>query len=202
MLLFIPNIVVAGELDLGLGYIKLSTHHYKGSNETKTFNLYVPFINYQGDYLDADNAVINSKFYKSRFLSFKLSLGADPNFENDLDYTAAFGITQTTYLSTKILGESWSFELSYGIANADRDYHAYYYTVESEFVTNEREAYKAKSGFSSRVTILTIKKQFGDFLLFPFVRYENLEGSVIEDSLLVKQTDNYFYGMGLFYLFI
>jgi outer membrane scaffolding protein for murein synthesis (MipA/OmpV family) len=82
LLLLIPYIQ-AGELDLGLGYIGLNTHHYKGSDETKTFNLYVPYVNYQGDYLEADNAVINSKFFKSRFLSFKLSLGAAPNVEND-----------------------------------------------------------------------------------------------------------------------
>jgi outer membrane protein len=100
------------------------------------------------------------------------------------------------------MGDTWSLELSHGITNADQDYHAYYYTVKPEFATSDRESYEAKSGFSSRVTILTMKKRFGDFLLFPFLRYENLEGSVIEDSPLVKQTDYYFYGLGLFYLFI
>lgn len=141
-------------------------------------------------------------FFKSPQFGLNLEANYRQEFETDVDYTAAIGITQTTYISMTIFQESWSFEISHGLTNADKDFHDYYYEVKEQFASTDREAFETKAGFSSRVTIITLKKRFGDFLLFPFVRHESLGGSVVQDSPLVKQTDYSFYGLGLFYLFI
>lgn len=74
---------IAGEFNFGLGYVGLETHHYRGSDQTKKFDLYVPYVYYKSENLEANNAVINGYFINTRFLSLTLSMGANPNVESE-----------------------------------------------------------------------------------------------------------------------
>lgn len=121
-------------------------------------------------------------------------------FETNFSFTRAFGITNTTYLTTKATGETWSIEIALGKMYGDKNYHQYYYNVDDQYATADRPAYQAKSGFSGDVIIISTKKQFGDFLIYPFLRYDNIKDSIYHDSPLVKKDEYLMFGAGLFYL--
>ncbi len=121
-------------------------------------------------------------------------------FETDFSYTRGFGTTNVTYLTIGMKGETWSFEYAIGKLHGDQDYHNYYYGIEPEYATADRPIYNATSGNSGIVQILAIKKQLGDFMLFPFARYDNIENAVFTDSPLVKKERYLMVGIGMFYL--
>lgn len=84
LLFFLASPLCLGdEFNFGLGYIGLKTHHYRGSDETKIFNLYVPYVSYESEHFEAQNGLVNTYFLRSRFLSLKLSFGVNPAVESD-----------------------------------------------------------------------------------------------------------------------
>lgn len=232
--------------DFGLGFFGLKVHHYRGSDQTKDYNFYVPYIYYKSENIEAEGAFIDTSFYKSRFLTMKFSIVVGPNvesetnrarkgmpelnynlgigpmaifhiikgprffleidssvrqeFETDFQYTAAIGKTNTTYLTTRYKVRDFSIELGLGKMNADEDFHGHYYDVADKYATPARPSYDSDGGFSGNIILLSMKKKFGDILINGFIRHEDLSGTVFEDSPLVKQTDYYFFGLGVFYL--
>lgn len=236
----------ADEFNFGLGYIGFDVNHYRGSDQVKTYNLYVPYVYYQSNTFNADAAMINTRFIRSRFFSMQLSMGANPSveskenkarqgmpelnynfglgpmaiihilkdpiftvqiefslrqeFETDFSFARAFGTTQTTYLTFKSRQATWSIELALGRMYADKSFHEYYYNVDPEYATADRPSYQAQGGYSGDVVIFSGKKKFGDFLIYPFARYDNLTDAVFVDSPLIKKKDYLMVGIGLFYL--
>lgn len=236
----------ADEFNFGLGYIGFDVNHYKGSDQSKKYNFYVPYVYYQSENVTADAGIINTRFVRSKYFSMQLTMGANPSvesesniarsgmpellynfgvgpmaiihlvnkskfqlqiehslrreFETDFSFTRAFGTTNTTYLTTRAQGATWSFEVAIGKMYADQDFHEYYYNVDEKYETSQRAAYQAKAGFSGDVVIISAKKQFGDFLLFPFLRYDNIKDAVYSNSPLVKKDEYLMIGLGAFYL--
>jgi outer membrane protein len=91
----------------------------------------------------------------------------------------------------------WRVGISAGPIFADRDYHAYFYSVAPAFATARRPAYSAGGGYSgSRITV-TAQRRFGRFWVGAFARYDNLSGAVIADSPLVKTTSYFATGLGV-----
>ncbi len=112
----------------------------------------------------------------------------DPLFEYQ-------GLTLSPYLHYQIRQRSeqalMRYSLSFGPIFATSRYHDYFYEVDTEFVTAEREEYHADSGYSgSRITLSAVR-HFGEFVVGAFARYDYLGGAVFEDSPLVE-TDDYF----------
>ena len=234
------------QFDFGLGFFGLKVNHYRGSDQMKDYNFYVPYIYYKSDTVEAEGAFIDTTFFESRYLSFKFSMVVGPNvesetnrarqgmpelnynfgigpmaiihlikgpkffleidssirqeFQTNLSHTAAIGNTNTTYLTTRYVVKDFSIELGLGRMFATEDFHAYYYDVDSQYITPERPYYESEGGFSGNITLLSLKKKLGDLMLYGFVRHEDLDGVVFENSPLVKQTDYYFLGLGVFYL--
>lgn len=126
-------------------------------------------------------------------LGFNLPLRAvysvgDPLF----DYQ---GLTLSPYFNYQIRerseAASMRYSLSVGPIFASSRYHDYFYAVDAEFVTAEREEYHADSGYSgSRITLSAVR-HFSEFVVGAFARYDYLGGAVFEDSPLVE-TDDYF----------
>ncbi|MDA8793521.1 MipA/OmpV family protein [Bacteriovoracaceae bacterium] len=77
------SLLIAGELNFGVGYVGIDTYHYRGSDQTKRFDLYVPYLHYRSENIEANNAVINGYFINSRFFSLTMSMGANPNVESE-----------------------------------------------------------------------------------------------------------------------
>lgn len=83
------------------------------------------------------------------------------------------------------------YNISIGPIIAGRKYHNYFYEVDPQYVTPQRDEYHADSGYSgSRITVSVIRNTRKYFLGF-FARYDNLNGAEFIDSPLVE-TKNYF----------
>lgn len=105
------------------------------------------------------------------------------------------GLTLSPYLEYRIRHQTGTavtrYSLSAGPIFATSRYHDYFYEVDPQFVTPEREEYHADSGYSgSRVTV-GVTRHFGDFVVGAYARYDNLGGAVFADSPLVE-TEDYF----------
>jgi outer membrane protein len=98
------------------------------------------------------------------------------------------------------LGE-WKLRFNTGPLFASKDYHAYFYSVDNADATSSRPAYKADGGFSGTRTEFTYSKRIGSYWLGGFIRYDNLRGSVIEDSPLVSEKESWMGGIALAWVF-
>ena len=91
----------------------------------------------------------------------------------------------------------WKLQLRGGPLFADDAFHAYYYDVTAADVTTTRPAYSAPAGYSGMRIDFTYSRRYDRLWLGGFVRYDNLDGSVIEDSPLVTNSDSWMLGIGL-----
>jgi MipA family protein len=96
--------------------------------------------------------------------------------------------------------EDWKLRLAGGPLFADQKYHSYFYDVDSSEVTANRSAYSAESGYSGSRLDFTFSRRIQKWWLGGFARYDDLNGSVIEDSPLVSQTHNWTLGISLAYV--
>lgn len=83
----------------------------------------------------------------------------------------------------------WNLGMLAGPLFGDQKQHAYYYSVDPRYATAGRPAYEAKAGYAGMQYLLALSKRFPGYWLGGFVRYDNLGGSVFEDSPLVRQKD-------------
>lgn len=102
-------------------------------------------------------------------------------------------------LDFKHLGpdRNWNFSVSGGALFASERYHDFYYQVAPEFVTAARPAYDAQRGYSGARVMLTFSRRFRNIWLGGFARYDNLSGTVFEDSPLVRVHHSFMAGFGL-----
>jgi outer membrane protein len=124
-------------------------------------------------------------------------------FKTDFSFTKAIGTSRVTYLTFKLKPATvtdWSAELAIGQLHGDEDLHGYFYNVDSKHATADRLQFTATGGKSGKTYLFYLKKRFGSFLFFPFVRYDDLEDVVFKESPLVKQNKYLIVGLGLFHL--
>jgi len=93
--------------------------------------------------------------------------------------------------------KNWEYTQRLGLSFANREYHDYYYSVDQEFVTPERNFFDADGGYSGVFTQVAISRalQIGneETKLGFFLRYENIGHTAFVDSPLVK-TENVWRG--------
>jgi outer membrane scaffolding protein for murein synthesis (MipA/OmpV family) len=92
--------------------------------------------------------------------------------------------------------------ISAGPMFADSDYHSYYYTVEPEYATASRPAYSAGRGYSGSAITVGLNKGFKQLIFNAFVSMDFLQGSVYEDSPLVKTKNSFMYGFTVSWIFL
>jgi outer membrane protein len=109
------------------------------------------------------------------------------------------GVTLSPYLNYKIRQEDqgvlWRYSASVGPVFANSRYHDYFYQVNPEFVTSEREEYHADSGYGGSRITLSVRRHTQEFMIGAFARYDNLDGAVFEDSPLVETGDYFIFGV-------
>jgi len=122
-------------------------------------------------------------------------------FSTDFSSTESRGGTVYPHvnLDLKHLGpeRKWNFSVSGGALFASERYHDFYYQVAPEFVTAARPAYDAQRGYSGARVMLTFSRRFRNIWLGGFARYDNLSGTVFEDSPLVRVHHSFMAGFGL-----
>lgn len=96
---------------------------------------------------------------------------------------------------------AWSFGGNIGFTWASRGFHDYYYSVAPRYENSGRAAYNADAGYSGLRASAATSRRFGDKWFGVFVRYENYRDSAFEDSPLVKEKENYTWGVGLTWFF-
>lgn len=91
----------------------------------------------------------------------------------------------------------WNLGMLAGPLFGDKRQHAYYYDVESRYATVGRPAYESKAGYAGMQYLVALSKRFPKYWVGGFVRYDNLNGAVFEDSPLVRQKDYFAAGFAI-----
>jgi MipA family protein len=91
----------------------------------------------------------------------------------------------------------WNLGMLAGPLFGDKRQHAYYYSVAPQFATASRPAYEAASGYAGMQYLVALSKRFPKYWVGSFIRYDNLGGSVFEDSPLVRQKDYFAAGLAI-----
>jgi len=109
------------------------------------------------------------------------------------------GATLSPYLNYKIRQEDhgllWRYNASVGPVFANSRYHDYFYEVNPEFVTPQRQEYHADAGYGGSRVTLSVTRHAQKFMIGAFARYDNLDGAVFEDSPLVETREYFVIGM-------
>jgi outer membrane scaffolding protein for murein synthesis (MipA/OmpV family) len=91
--------------------------------------------------------------------------------------------------------------ISAGPMFADSGYHAYFYTVESEYAKTTRPSYSAGSGYSGSTLTIGLSKAYKQFIFHAFVGADFLQGASFEDSSLVKRKTSIMSGFNVSWIF-
>ena len=109
----------------------------------------------------------------------------------------SFFVRETWPQDKRIKADFAEMKRAYATLFADRAYHDYFYEVAAPYATATRPEYHPDAGYSgSRVTV-TAQKQWGNYWLGLFVRYDNLQGAAFSDSPLVQRRDYLAMGAGI-----
>jgi outer membrane protein len=95
----------------------------------------------------------------------------------------------------------WGSEFSIGPQWGSSGYHNRFYAVDTQDVTNRREYYHARKGYSGTQFVATLNKRIGDFSIIPFFRWDYLDGAVYNDSPLYGSPHYTFYGLSVVWFF-
>ena len=85
--------------------------------------------------------------------------------------------------------KKWEVGFNIGPLFSSKKYNDYYYSVDPEYVTPDREAYQANAGFSGTSMLLNATRRGRNFWFSVFLRYDNLAGATFVDSPLVETRD-------------
>jgi len=119
-------------------------------------------------------------------------------FEIGDDFEASgFTVSPNLYYRKKFetLESQWELGVSVGPQFGTEDFHDIYYGVGEEFATATRNAYDAESGYSGARAQVSLKAKKGDNTVLLFLRYDNIEGAVFDDSPLVETDENLTVGL-------
>ena len=81
----------------------------------------------------------------------------------------------------------WDLGLTGGPLFTDKKYNDYYYAVDQAFATTDRPAYRTQGGYGGFQVTASASRKFKRTWLGVFLRYDDLQGAVIDNSPLVKK---------------
>lgn len=91
----------------------------------------------------------------------------------------------------------WTLGMVGGPIYGSRQQHDYFYSVAPQYATAQRPAYEAKAGYAGTQFLSALWKRFPSYWVGGFVRYDNLHGSVFENSPLVTQKSGFAGGVAI-----
>jgi MipA family protein len=91
--------------------------------------------------------------------------------------------------------------ISAGPTFADSAFNSYYYSVDQEYATASRPAYSAAGGYIGSLLTIGLNKSYGKFLCNAFISIDFLEGSIVEDSPLMKTKYSLMSGIAISWIF-
>jgi len=233
------------ELGLGAGVLELP--HYRGSDQSHTWLLPVPYVVYRGKILKADREGARAVLFESERVDFDLSLAASapvrssddearrgmadlaPTFEIGpsarftlaggarwkVDLRAPVRAAITLQAHPRMIGweatpgvhldvsdvAGWNLGLRAGPVWSDRRFNAHYYEVTPADATPERPVYRARAGYGGEQVTAALSRRFEHHWVGAFVRWDTLQGAVFADSPLVRQRQQWSFGVALSWVF-
>lgn len=101
----------------------------------------------------------------------------------------------TYYRDTRFIGRNWRWGATAGFELGSAKLHDHFYSVDPVFQTPDRPAFKADGGYAGTRFTLSAQSRRGNTWIGTFLRYDNVEGSVFEDSPLVRKSGNFSTGI-------
>jgi len=136
----------------------------------------------------------------AKIMKLSLRLPVRAAFATDLSYIHNEGWLFHPHLGfDTVVGTTrdWKFGISAGALYANQDYHEYYYGVAPKYATSARPAYTAKGGYSGARFSLALSRQLQNLWFGAFLRYDDLQNTVFEDSPLLEQKESLMVGFGI-----
>jgi outer membrane protein len=126
-------------------------------------------------------------------------------YATDLTYIEHVGYYSIPYINLLNKGTDktwgWGSEFSMGLQYGSSGFHNRFYAVDTQDVTNRREYYHSRKGYSGAQFLMALNKRYKDLLIIPFFRYDYLDGAVYNKSPLYKNAHYTFFGVGLVWYF-
>ena len=95
----------------------------------------------------------------------------------------------------------WRLKMSLGPIFGDGRYNNYYYEVDAQYATPEREEYHASSNYNESRATLSIARNSKHLFFGIFARYDNLSSATFVDSPMVETKDSLIYGLAIAWVF-
>jgi MipA family protein len=121
--------------------------------------------------------------------------------DSDLDHIGLVFQPRLSWRQPEKRIGDWKFRFNTGPVYASEKYNDYFYSVGEDDVTGSRPEYQAGSGYSGWRSEFSSSKRIGKYRLGGFLRYNNLQNSVVEDSPLVSREDSLGVGIALVWIF-
>jgi outer membrane scaffolding protein for murein synthesis (MipA/OmpV family) len=121
--------------------------------------------------------------------------------DSDLDYVGAVFQPRLSWRKPEKRVGDWKLRFNTGPLFVSESYNDYFYTVGSEDATASRPEYESDAGYSGWRSEFSTSKRIGRFRVGAFLRHNNLENSVIEDSPLVSEKNSWGIGAAFIWIF-
>jgi MipA family protein len=233
--------------ELGAGAAVLELPHYRGSDQSHTWLLPIPYLVYRGKIFKADREGARAVLFETDRLDFDLSASASTPVRSrdnearkgmaDLPATVEVGPNANLTLAR---GEQWKLDLRAPVRTAitldshartigwvatpglnldvadvagwnlglragpiwaDRRFNAHYYEVSPADATPDRPAYRARAGYGGAQFIAAASRRFDHYWTGAFIKYDTLQGATFADSPLVRQRQQWSFGVALSWVF-
>ncbi len=115
-----------------------------------------------------------------------------------LDYQGLTGSPTVAFFSRF---REWHWTASYSAIFSDRDYHSYFYDVDSEYVTPQRHHHRSDAGYTASRFSLSVARHYPNWFVGAYVRYYSQHGAANRDSPLLKRDNNASAGFIVAWLF-
>ncbi len=184
---------------MGIGATTLP--HYRGSDQSRTWVLPVPYLVYRGESLKVDDDRRLRGLFGDR-LELEFSLNGSPPAKNndarrgmpDLDATLEIGPSlNIALLRSKNAAEKLELRLP---VRAVR-YNQYFYAVDPIFAMADRPAFDPSGGYGGTTLLAALSKRFPNYWVGAFAKWDSVGGAVFADSPLVKSRSNFSGGLGI-----
>lgn len=126
-----------------------------------------------------------------------LPLRVPVTIESSPQFIGLMFAPKLSVLVRDISSTGWDLSLSAGPLFADEKYHDYFYSVAPRFELPERPAYRAKRGYSGSHVFVSLTKRFPKYWVGGYVRVDQVQGAVFDDSPLVKRDFSFTGGIGI-----
>ena len=93
------------------------------------------------------------------------------------------------------LNNNWQLKTDVGFLFGDKSYHDYFYSVEQQYVLQDRPYFAAKKGYSGLYLKGSLKRRVEDWWLRAYLRADLLDGAAFEASPLVES--DYYFTLGI-----